>query len=105
MNIQLRLVQALVACLILLAQANESKGQDQLTVGGIVTVQESGNTLPGVNVVVKGTTRGTSTDVNGQYEITVSENDTLLFSAVGFADQEIAVAGRSIIDIAMVTSV
>ncbi|MCW9708819.1 SusC/RagA family TonB-linked outer membrane protein [Fodinibius salsisoli] len=105
MKTQLRLVQILVVCLILLGQANISKAQDQLTVKGTVTVQESGNTLPGVNVVVKGTTQGTSTGANGHYEIMVSENDTLVFSAVGFATQEVAVAGRSAIDIAMVASV
>lgn len=60
-----------------------------------------GETLPGVSVVVKGTSTGTVTDVNGKYSITVSENATLVYSSIGYALQEVQVNGRSVIDITL----
>ncbi|MEP2667992.1 MAG: SusC/RagA family TonB-linked outer membrane protein [Cyclobacteriaceae bacterium] len=68
----------------------------QFTVSGNVTSGEDQFPLPGVNIIIKGTTNGTITDVNGDYSITVpSENDVLLFSFVGFNTQEVAISGRS----------
>ncbi|MDR8390773.1 TonB-dependent receptor [Aliifodinibius sp. S!AR15-10] len=105
MNIKLRSVQLLFMGLVLCWQVHGIKAQDNgHTVTGTVTVEESGETLPGVNVVIKGTTQGTATDRNGQYEIAVSENDTLVYSAIGFASREIPVMGRAVIDVAMVSS-
>lgn len=63
---------------------------------------ESGQAFPGVNVVVKGTSTGTTTDTNGKFTITVEDdNVTLVFSFVGYRTQEVAVAGRSVVDLAM----
>lgn len=60
----------------------------QQTVKG--TVKEStGESLPGVNVVVKGTMHGTTTDFDGNYEITMEGGDILVFSYIGFKTQEI----------------
>lgn len=73
----------------------------QSTVQGTV-VDESGEPLPGVNISVQGTTRGTSTDAEGSYQLTVpSSSDTLVFSFIGFQTQQIPVNGRSTIDVAM----
>jgi len=57
------------------------------------TVSEiSGEPLPGVNVFVKGSTVGTTTDFNGKYSITVKkESDVLVFSFIGYNEQSIAV--------------
>ena len=72
------------------------------TVSGTVTDAESGETLPGVNIAVKGTTTGTSTGANGEYELSVpSLSDTLVFSFIGYQTQEVAIDGRTVIDIAM----
>lgn len=72
------------------------------TVSGRVTASDDGSPLPGVNVAVKGTTRGTNTDANGTYRIAVSGTDeTLRFSAVGFASQEVAVGSRTSLDMAL----
>ncbi len=64
------------------------------------TVKDSIGALPGVNVLVKGTTIGTTTDLNGKYILDVpDENSILVFSMVGFVPQEIPVKGKSIIDV------
>src|SRR5690625_1868022 len=58
--------------------------------------------LPGVNVTVKGTTTGTSTNPDGEYSITVpSDQDTLVFSFVGYIKQEVPVQGRSTINVSL----
>lgn len=61
-----------------------------------------GETLPGVSILVKGTTTGTVTDVNGSYSITPPDSEsTLVFSSIGYVTQEIAVNGRSVIDLVL----
>lgn len=72
-----------------------------LGVSGRVT-DESGSPFPGVNVVVKGTTTGTSSDSEGRYSIEVpNDNSVLVFSFVGYTTQEVSVSGRTVIDISM----
>lgn len=105
MNMKLRSIQILIFCVTLFWQSHEVLAQDQITVTGTVTAQETGETLPAVNVVVEGTSTGTSTDANGAYEITVSPEATLVFSVIGFARQEVSVEGRSTIDVAMAEDV
>ncbi|MEQ9442564.1 MAG: SusC/RagA family TonB-linked outer membrane protein [Cyclobacteriaceae bacterium] len=71
-------------------------------VTGTVTAEEDGGGLPGVNVLVKGSDTGTVTDIAGQYSINVAdENDTLIFSSIGFMIQEVPISGRSVIDVAL----
>lgn len=63
---------------------------------------EGGQTLPGVNVIIKGTTTGVTTDVNGFYTIEVhNEKSVLVFSYVGFETQELQVGTRKVIDVVM----
>ena len=62
------------------------------TVTGTVT-DDSSQPLPGVTVIVKGTTTGSATDFDGNYSITASNGDVLVFSFVGFDTQEITVTG------------
>ncbi|SMB98321.1 TonB-dependent receptor plug [Hymenobacter roseosalivarius DSM 11622] len=69
-----------------------------VTVTGRV-IDETGGGLPGVNVVVKGTTNGTSTDPEGRYTITAPDNSTLVFSFVGYNPQEVVIGSRTTIDI------
>ncbi len=61
-------------------------------------VDDTGEPLPGVNVVVKGTTTGTTTDLDGNYKILVSGDDNIVISYVGFETQEARVGGRSNMD-------
>lgn len=78
-----------------------------IKVSGRVTDANDNAPLPGVNVVVKGMpTRGTSTDEEGRYALAVpSEQDTLVFTFIGYVKQEIPVQGRSTIDVALSTDV
>jgi len=69
---------------------------------GTVTDAQSGDTLPGVNIMVKGTTTGTSTDSDGHYQLNVSSlQDTLVFSFIGYQRQVIPINGRTTINIAL----
>ena len=62
--------------------------------------------MPGANVIVKGTNIGTVTGVDGQYSIAVpNESDTLVFSSIGYVRQEVAVNGKTTIDIALAEDV
>lgn len=63
---------------------------------------ENGEGLPGASVVVKGTTVGINTDLDGNYKLSVPEDAILTFSFVGYKTQEIPIAGRSTIDIQMI---
>ena len=70
----------------------------QMTVSG--TVSDSNGPVPGVNVVVQGTTNGAQTDFDGNYSISDVSNDaTLVFSYIGYATQEVAVNGQSTVDV------
>ncbi len=81
------------------------KGQERM-VSGKVTSSEDGSALPGVNVLVKGTTQGTVTDVEGNYTLEVSdENGTLVFSSIGYTSQEMPMNGRSEINVALAEDV
>ena len=80
----------------------ELNGQQQKSVTGKVT-DSSGSPLPGVSVVVKGTTNGTISDSNGVYSVSgYGANATLLFSFVGMKTQEVAVGGKSTINVTLV---
>jgi len=72
-----------------------------IKIQGKVTSKTDGETIPGVNILIKGTTSGTTTDINGDYFIEVPEDGVLVFSSIGYTSQEIPVNGRSIIDIAL----
>lgn len=63
---------------------------------------EDGQGLPGVSVLLKGTTTGTTTDANGKYQIRAKPNSTLVFSFVGYVSQEIAVGAKSSVDLSLV---
>ncbi len=76
----------------------------QQTVTGTITDSSTGETLPGVNIVVEGTTTGTSSGPEGTYELRVpSLSDTLVFSFIGYQTQRIPIDGRTQIDVAMRT--
>lgn len=77
----------------------------EMEVSGQVVDGETGDTLPGVNVVVQGTTIGTSTNAEGNYSLTVPSADaTLVFSFVGYESQQIQVNGRTTIDVELPVS-
>ncbi len=65
-------------------------------------IDEKGESLPGVSVVVKGTTQGTSTDMSGSYQVPVpDQSSVLIFSFVGYISQEVAVGSRTMLDVTL----
>ena len=74
----------------------------QQTISGTITDASNGETLPGVNIVVPGTTIGTTTDMQGQYSLSVpSDADSLTFSFVGYVPLTVAISGRTTINVAL----
>lgn len=74
----------------------------QITVTGTVTSSDDGMTLPGVSIMVKGTSTGTITDIDGRYSLgNVPQDAVLVFSFIGMRTLEIPVEGRGRIDVAM----
>lgn len=77
----------------------------QITVSGKITDANDGSPLPGVNVVVPGTTTGTVTDFDGNYTINVPSKDTqLMFSFIGYENTTITVGDRTTINVKLATS-
>ena len=72
-------------------------------VSGKVT-DSKGSGIPGINVIVKGSTKGTATGNDGTFTISTSANSTLVFSGVGFAQQEVSLNGRTNIDVQLAAS-
>ncbi len=92
-------------CVALLLPLGAAWAQDR-TVTGKVTSADDNSTLPGVNVVLKGTSTGTTTDVNGNYSISVpSSGGVLVFSFIGLKSQEVEVGARTTIDVQMQSDV
>tara|TARA_R110001606_G_scaffold221776_2_gene369603 strand:+ start:27911 stop:31216 length:3306 start_codon:yes stop_codon:yes gene_type:complete len=84
---------------------SEVWAQDRV-VSGTITSSDDGSSLPGVNVVLKGTTVGTITDIDGNYKISVpAAGGTLVFSFIGLTTQESEIGARSVIDVAMASDV
>ena len=92
---------ALVFCLL----AGPAMAQER-TISGRIVSGEDGSALPGVNVVIKGTTNGTVTDADGNYRIAASgSNIVLVFSFIGLQTQEVSAGDRSVVDVTMASDV
>lgn len=76
-------------------------GQDSPRTGR-VTSQADGSALPGVNVSVKGTTRGVVTNANGEYSIQASNGSTLIYSFIGFKGQEVPLTNQTTVNVTLV---
>lgn len=94
-KIKLFLTLMVLLCMQSFAGAQEKKVSGQI-------LSEDGLLLPGVSIVVKGTTNGTASDIDGNYSILANSNDVLVFSFIGFVTQEIAVVGQSEINAVLV---
>ncbi len=95
--------QLLASLLLMLMWSGQALAQSR-TVSGTVRGTDA-VPLPGVNVLVKGTNVGTTTDGKGMYSIAVPEEATLVFSFISFITQEIAVGNRSTLDVRLVEDV
>jgi len=74
-----------------------------IQVKGVVTSADDGQPIPGVSVVVKGTTNGTTTDIDGKYTVNAPGNSTLVFSFVGMTSKEVLINMQSTINVALAT--
>jgi TonB-linked SusC/RagA family outer membrane protein len=93
--------KSLLLSLAFLLAASMAFAQDR-TVSGKVTSADDGSAVPGVNVVVRGTTTGTVTDIDGNYKLSVpAESEILVFSFIGLVSHEVEIGSRSTIDVAM----
>lgn len=90
-------------CLFLSIFTLSSFGQQSVT--GKITSSEDSQGIPGVSVAVKGTTKGTTSDANGNYKIVADGKAKLTFSAIGFVSQEVEVGSRTIVDLKMVIDI
>jgi TonB-linked SusC/RagA family outer membrane protein len=98
----LRLFRLLIVLMI--AAGSEGYSQTAREISGTIT-DGSGESLPGVNILVKGTAVGTVSDIDGTYRISVpQEGDILIFSFIGYTTQEIAVGNRSSIDVQLTSN-
>ena len=94
MKKNLLLLMGIVLCIA------QSYAQNR-TVTGKVTAAADGSPLPGVNVLVKGSNTGSSTNAEGTYQIQVPNNATLVFSFIGYLSQEIAVGSQTSINVSL----
>ena len=93
----------LLFLLLILGSVIQLSAQRQVT--GQVKESEKGESLPGVSVILRGTSTGTVTDIDGKYTIMVTETGApeLVFSFVGFVSQTIAVGNRSVVDLTLMS--
>ena len=89
-----------LACAVPVVASAQTAGQK--VVSGTV-VDENGVPVPGASVLVKGTTNGVSTDLDGNFSFTVPDNAVLEISSIGFEGQEISVAGKSNVSVTIKT--
>ncbi|MCQ6956391.1 SusC/RagA family TonB-linked outer membrane protein [Mucilaginibacter aquariorum] len=100
-------IMLITACITSFAAAAALKTGNaarKILVSGVVKAQ-NGEVMPGVYVQEKGTSNGTATDINGKYQLSVEENATLTFRMMGFVMQEVQVAGKTTINIELVTDI
>ncbi|MDA0196197.1 MAG: SusC/RagA family TonB-linked outer membrane protein [Bacteroidetes bacterium] len=95
--------QFLTSLVLCLSLSLSSFAQERSVTG---KVAENGESLPGVNVLIEGTSTGTVTDFDGNYRINVSgDNATLTFSYIGYNTETVAVGNRSVVDMALTPDV
>jgi hypothetical protein len=76
------------------------------TISGRVTAEETGAPIPGVNVILKGTTVGTVSDIDGNYKLNVpAEGGILVYSFIGLATEEVRIGSQTVIDMLMTADI
>jgi serpin B len=99
-RISFRIIAILCLSLIVICVSGLHAQETERRVSGTIT-DPSGESLVGVNVVIKGTTRGTITNIDGKYTIMAPKDATLEISCIGFERMNIAVENRSVINVVM----
>lgn len=94
-------LMALLLSLPALSPGNTHGAEELKGITGTVTAGEDNLPLIGVNIIIKGTTTGTITDLDGKYTIEANPGDVLVFSYTGFQSQEITVGNQTLIDVTL----
>lgn len=95
------LIASLVLTLLIQFTATTVRAQNRIMTGKVTSVEDN-TPLPGVNVLIRGTSIGTTTDADGNYRLGIrDDNDVLVFSFIGFATEEIIAGSRSLLDVTM----
>ena len=94
----MRKLRILFTCLLTVLALGTALAQN-ITVKGVVTDSATGEGVPFASIQVKGTMTGTATDGDGNYSIDVPKNATLVFSSIGYLNQEVAVEGRTLVNV------
>ncbi|MFY0627233.1 MAG: TonB-dependent receptor [Reichenbachiella sp.] len=90
-------ITAAIICIAMMS--NVALAQDQQISGTVL--DETGAGLPGASVLVKGSSTGTVTDLDGKFSISAGSSDVLVISFIGYTTQEVAVGGKSVIDVSL----
>ena len=87
--------------IVIYSEADNQKSSNGFIIKGVIT-DENGETIPGVNIIIKGSNIGTTSDINGKYTLTVNNlNQTLIFSFIGLKTQIVPIVGRTVINIVL----
>ncbi|MDE5423720.1 TonB-dependent receptor [Ancylomarina sp. DW003] len=100
MKLNISMFRKLLLLLVLVCSITISQAQEK-TVTGTVTDANDGMGIPGVSIVVKGTTVGTSTDIDGKFTISASSSSSLIFSFIGYKSQEIVVGNQTQVNVVL----
>lgn len=101
----LKVRSLLKCCIVLLLSTGTFMALGQQSVSGTVKDAQDGTSLPGVTVRIKGTQTGAVTDIDGKYMLSAQSDDVLIFTYVGYQTIELAVGGRSVIDVDLATDI
>lgn len=96
-----RPAKALLLALVLVLQAFGTMAQTKQNVSGRITSGTDNSALPGVSILIKGTTNGVASDASGNFSLQAASSDVLVISYIGFISQEVPVGNRSTINIAL----
>jgi TonB-linked SusC/RagA family outer membrane protein len=96
-------IKAFSNAAFLLLIATVAMAQERIVTGQVT--DENGGAMPGVNVILKGTSQGTATDVEGKYSINANDQATLVFTFVGYSSSEVLVGSRSMVNVQMTPDV
>lgn len=99
----MKMITSLILCLLLFSISG-IYGQN-MDITGTVTAADDGSLLPGVYVRIVGTNTGTMTDPDGKFQLSAPPDATLLFSFIGYKNQEVAIQGQNVIDVQLVTDI
>ncbi len=95
-----QLLSKVLFSMIFVLMGIQMLAQDR-TVTGKVTATDDGSGIPGASIAIKGTSKGTSTDADGNFKITVSGSAVLTFSSIGYLSQDIPVGNKSQINVSL----